>query len=75
MWWFYNCNLYLYQFMCSINYNLRGNIYGSGTANGNINLSCKYYNRSMLNTSADKYCFQCVVSYCIGKWWLQWYFI
>ena len=72
MWWFYNCNLYLYQYMCSIYYNLPGNIYSAGTASCIINLSGKYHYISLLNTSTGKYCFQCMVSYCIGKWWMQW---
>ena len=70
MWWCYNCNLYLYQYMCSINYNLPGNIYRAGTASCIINLSCKYQYIGLLNTSTGKYCFQCMVSYCIGKWWM-----
>ena len=75
MWWCNNRHLYLYQYMCAINYNLPGNIYSAGTANSNINLSGKYQYVGLLNTSTGKYCFQCMVSYCIGKWWLQWYFI
>ena len=70
MWWFYNCNLYLYQYMCSNNYNLPGNIHGAGTASCIINLSCKYQYIGLLNTSTGKYCFQCLVSYCIGQWWM-----
>jgi len=70
LWWFYNCNVYLYQFMCAIYYNLPGNIYSTGSANCIIDLSGKYYYSSLLNTSTGKYCFQCVVSYSIGNWWM-----
>jgi hypothetical protein len=70
MWGCYNCNLYLYQYMCSNNYNLPGNIYSAGTASYIINLSGKYQYSCLLNTSTGKYCVQCMVSDCIGKWWM-----
>ena len=72
MWWGYNCNLYLCQFMCSIKYNLPGYIYSGVTANCIIKLSCKYNYLSLLNTIAGQYCFQCMVSDCIGNGWMQW---
>ena len=70
MWWFYNSDVYLYQQLCAIYYNMPGNIYGAGSANCIINLSCKYYNSKLLNTSTNKYCFQYMVRYCIGNWWM-----
>ena len=70
MWWFYNGNVYLYQLMCAIYYNLPGNIYSGGSANCIVNLPGKYYYISLLNTRANKYCVQCMVGNCIGKWWL-----
>ena len=75
MWWFYNRHVYLYQYMCSTHYNLPGNIYGAGTANCIIDLSRKHQYVGLLNTSTGKYSIQCMVSNCIGKWWLQWHFI
>ena len=69
---FYHGDIYLYQYMCSINYNLPGNIYSACTASCIINLSGKYHYISLLITSTGKYCFQCMVSYCISKWRMQW---
>ena len=70
-WWFYNSDVYLYQQLCSIYYNLPGNIYSAGTSSSSINLSGEYNYGSLSITSADKYCFCCLVSYCISQWWLQ----
>ena len=72
MWWLYNSYVYLYKYMCSINYNLPGYIYCAGTTSCINNLSCKYQYFCLLNTSTGKFCFQCMVSYCIGKWRMQW---
>jgi len=73
LWWCNNGNLYLYQFMCSNNYNMPGYIYSAWTTSCIINLSCKYKYSILFNTSTSKYGVQCMVSYCISKWRMQWY--
>ena len=70
-WWFYNSDVHLYQQLCSIHYDLPGYVYSACTDSGSIDLPREYNHGSLSNTSANKYCFCCVVGYCIGEW--MWY--
>jgi len=69
--WFYNSDVYLYQQLCSIYYNMPGNIYCACTISSSIDLSGEYNYGSLSITSIDKCCVCCLVSYRISQWWLQ----
>ena len=69
--WFYNSDVYIHQQLCTVYNNLPGYVYSAGCISSNINLPGKYNYGSLSITSADQYCFCCLVSYCISQWWLQ----
>ena len=59
--------------MCSIYYNLRGNIYSASCADSIIKMPGKYQYSILFNTSTSEYRFFGMVGYRIGQWWMQWH--
>src|SRR5438552_18544688 len=70
LWWKYNCDLYIYQQLCTDNNNMRSNICSSSCTGCITELSNKYSCRLMSDIGRNKYSIYQLAGNSKFKWWM-----